>query len=79
MPRRLTSEEVDREVRDITTRPWPNNPTLPVKNLYDGRVGSIFRRHDGGPETIVPEVVTVLRTLTFPSLQVMVEAGWVVD
>lgn len=78
--RRLTSEEVAKEVRDITTRTWPHNSMLVMKNLYDRRSGCIFRTYDGGPETIVPEVVFPKEDpIKYPSLQEMVEAGWVVD
>ncbi len=80
--RRLTPEEVEKEVRDIETRTWPHVSVLAMKNLYDRRIGCIFRTYDGGPETIVPEVTLPGkedRSLTYPSLKVMVEAGWVVD
>jgi hypothetical protein len=76
--RRLTNDEVDQEVRDIETRTWPHdNSVLPMKNLYDGRRGLIFRTHERG---IVAEVVfTDSRQVTYPSLKAMVESGWVVD
>ena len=82
--RKLTVEEVEKEVRDIETRTWPLAHTLPVKNLYDGRFGAILR--DGGPETIRPHVVpgkfvggAMGEVTAYPSLKAMVEAGWVVD
>jgi hypothetical protein len=78
--RRLTAEEVDREVRDITTRTWPQNSVLCVKNFYDRRTGCIFRTYDGGPETIQPTVVFPHDDpVAYSSLKGMVEAGWVVD
>lgn len=79
--RRLTSEEIDQEVQDITTRPWPHNSVLPVKNLYDRRLGAIFRTHDGGPETIIAEIIFPDNTkpVAFENLRAMVEAGWVAD
>ncbi len=83
-PRQLSAEEVEVEVRDIETRTWPHNSVLPMKNLYDRRVGCIFRTYDGGADTIVPEIILPDKgvkdcSLTYPSLKVMVEAGWVVD
>jgi hypothetical protein len=80
--RRLTAEEAAKEVRDTQTRTWPHNSVLPVKNLYDQRVGCIFRTYDGGPETIEPEVVLAEKRgepLRYPSLEKLVEAGWVAD
>lgn len=80
--RKLTAAEVAKEVQDIRTKEWPHNSVLPMKNLYDRRVGGIFRTYNGGPETIVPEVVLAERkdgALTYPSLEALVEAGWVAD
>lgn len=95
MARKLTIEEVTKEVRDIENRPWPYSPMLLVKNLYDGRTGCIYRADKGGAETIVPAVIPVkdlakaIRTMrerkeiyveeVHPTLRAMVEAGWVVD
>lgn len=80
--RRLTEEEIEQEIRDIETRPWPHNSVLPVKNLYDRRVGAIFRTYDGGPETIQPEVTLLDKTqdpVPYDNLRAMVVAGWVAD
>ena len=76
--RRLTSDEVEEEVRNIETRPWPHGTVLPVKNLYDDRVGCIFR----GPDFIESEVTIPDRGAKpekYPTLKAMVEAGWVGD
>ena len=83
--RRLTEAEVTKEVEDIKTRPWPHNSVLPMKNLYDHqdrRVGTIFRTYDGGPDTIVPEIVLPSKDvppIKYASLKALVEDGWVVD
>ena len=80
--RRLTAEEVAKEVSDIETKPWPHRSVLPVKNLYDDRKGCIFRKYGEGPEWIVPEITIPKDGTTpvkFASLRAMVEAGWVAD
>lgn len=79
--RRLTQEEVEEEIRRIETWPWPHNSVLPMKNLYDGQMGCIFRTFDGGPETIVSEIVLADKKgeLKYPTVKAMVEAGWVGD
>jgi hypothetical protein len=80
--RKLTVAEVEKEVRDITTRTWPLNSVLRMKNLYDQRVGCIFRTYDGGPGTIQSEVFfpeKAVPSAPYLTLTAMVDAGWVVD
>lgn len=91
--RRLTTEEVAKEVHDIETRPWPYNSTLPVKNIYDHRTGCIFRTWEGSPDTVrtgvkieIPPEVSIYTApdvvgsaVKYESLTAMVEAGWVAD
>lgn len=58
-----------------------------MKNLYDGTslldrsFGRILRTDATRPETIVPEILLADNKgrKTYPSLEAMVEAGWVVD
>lgn len=79
--KRLSPEEVTREVHDITTRPWPQNSALRMKNLYDQRLGVIFRTWNGGPETIIPTIMEggTHKETAYKTVQALVEAGWVVD
>lgn len=76
--RRLSSEEIRQEQRAILDRPWPRGRTLPVKNLYDSRKGTIELDRDG---LVVPDVVTdqTGETVAYESVLDMVEAGWVGD
>jgi hypothetical protein len=74
--RKLTADEIDQEVFDIRTRIWPYDPALPMKNLYDRRMGCIFRSSG----TIAPEVILEDKsTCAYDDLKALVEAGWVVD
>jgi hypothetical protein len=87
--RKLTAPEIAKEVRDIKTRPWPHGDMLPVKNLYDGRFGCILRDRSADRPHVRPmlnevgdERISVLQAsanTVYPSLQAMVEAGWVPD
>lgn len=75
--RTLTAEEVSKELNDIDNREWPMGLVLPVKNLYDGRLGQIRR---GVFQGIVSEVLLADGSkVPFPTLRAMIEAGWVAD
>ncbi len=77
--RLLTLEEVEREIHDITTRTWPRDLVLPMKNLYrttPPTIGVILRKED----IIEPNVQTDDGDLIpYASLKAMIEDGWVVD
>lgn len=76
--RLLTLQEVERELTAITTRTWPLDPVLPMKNLYrvPPTIGWILRKED----IIEPNVHAEEGILmTYESLKEMIEAGWVAD
>jgi hypothetical protein len=74
----LTLQEVEHEIQAITTRTWPLDPTLPMKNLYrvPPTIGYILRKED-----IIEPIVRTHdgQLLPYESLKAMIEDGWVVD
>ena len=80
--RKLTEEEISKEVEDIRKRSWPLESVLFMKNLYAEFKSGVIRRVDG---EIVPTVLESPRVdendpkHVFGSLEEMVRAGWVVD
>lgn len=76
--RKMTANEVDQETEAILKRPWPLGRTLPMKNLYDGRLGTISVDDE---DLVVPDVSVTQtgETAEYQSVREMVEAGWVGD
>jgi hypothetical protein len=74
----LTLQEVERELDAITTRTWPLDLVLPMKNLYQAPplIGYIIRKED-----IIEPTVQMHdgQLIPYESLKAMIEAGWVVD
>jgi hypothetical protein len=92
--RTLTDAEVAREVALFLETPWPYGHRCPVKNLYTGRIGTIFRALDSGRIVTHVFCTNVFRSIErtpqqlrdegieiqeFESVEAMVRAGWVGD
>jgi len=81
--RTLTPSEVENEVKDISTKPWPLFDMLFMKNLYNTNpphIGVLLRKND-----VIEPRVKVLDNgaegefIPYESIKALVEAGWVVD
>ncbi len=80
--RRLTEDEITKEVMDIETRAWPLGDVLHMKQLnVEHRYGTIFRVAGVITPTVheLPHIDENDPKHEFPSLEVMVRAGWIVD